>query len=90
MSRRVLRETRARFELLHAGGRKLGLAASLRRPGGNATGVAILTAMLAAKRVERLRELVRQATVVAVLVNPINSNLAESTVNECRRCDARP
>jgi putative ABC transport system substrate-binding protein len=61
---------------------KLGLAASLSRPGGNATGVAILTAMLAAKRVELLHELVPQATVIAALVNPTNPSLAESIVND--------
>jgi len=47
-----------------------GLAASLARPGGNLTGVSFLTVDLHPKRFELLSELVPQARVIALLVNP--------------------
>jgi putative tryptophan/tyrosine transport system substrate-binding protein len=48
----------------------LGLAASLNRPGGNATGISILTLNLEPKRLEFLRELVPQATIIGALLDP--------------------
>jgi putative ABC transport system substrate-binding protein len=61
---------------------KLGLVASLARPGGNATGVNFFIAELAAKRLGLLREMVPGMARVAVLVNPANAPNSESTVKD--------
>src|SRR5215472_3778355 len=50
-----------------------GLAASLARPGGNITGISTMSVELIPKRLELLCELVPQAKVIALLVNPNNS-----------------
>ena len=52
----------------------LGLVASLARPGGNLTGVSTMAPELSPKRLELLSELVPQVGVIALLVNPYNSN----------------
>ena len=51
---------------------KSGAVAALNRPGGNATGVSLLTVAIEAKRLQLLHELVPTAAVVAIIVNPNN------------------
>jgi putative ABC transport system substrate-binding protein len=60
-----------------------GLVASLARPGGNLTGVTIITVGLMPKRLELLCDLVPEAKVIALLVNPSNS-LSERMMQEVR------
>jgi ABC-type uncharacterized transport system substrate-binding protein len=60
---------------------RLGLVASLARPGGNLTGINFLNVELVAKGLEILRELVPAATRVAVLINPANATNAEATLS---------
>jgi ABC-type uncharacterized transport system substrate-binding protein len=61
---------------------RLGLVASLSRPGGNLTGVNSFATEVTAKRLEILRELVPAAARVAVLVNPTVPHVAEGTLKD--------
>jgi putative ABC transport system substrate-binding protein len=61
---------------------RLGLVASLARPGGNATGINFFVQEVTAKRLRLLHELVPKAVRVAVLVNPGNVSVAEATLRE--------
>jgi hypothetical protein len=54
---------------------KLGIVASLNKPGGNITGVSFLINELAAKEIELLHELMPNASVIGFLVNPKDPNL---------------
>src|SRR6185295_17297842 len=51
---------------------RAGIAASLARPGKNFTGVTFLTDEMAAKRIELLKEVVPNASRVAVIFNPLH------------------
>jgi ABC-type uncharacterized transport system substrate-binding protein len=64
---------------------RLGLVASLARPGGNATGVNFFSDELVAKRLELLRELVPAASRVAVLLNPANAGTMLQDVQAAAR-----
>jgi len=61
---------------------KLGLVASLARPGGNATGFNIFSVEVTAKRLGLLHDLVPKAIRIAVLVNPANTQIAETTLRD--------
>ena len=61
---------------------RLGLVASLNRPGGNVTGVTKANVEIAPKRLQLLHELVPTASVMALLVNPANPTLAETNTKE--------
>jgi putative ABC transport system substrate-binding protein len=63
---------------------QLGLVASLARPGGNATGINFFTQEVVAKRLRLLHDLVPKAVRMAVLINPGNPSVAESTLREVR------
>ena len=58
---------------------RLGLAASMNRPGGNVTGVSFLAHILVGKQLELLQELIPTAKVVGALINPGNPVAATDT-----------
>src|SRR5262245_39223463 len=69
---------------------RVGLIDSLNRPGGNATGVSLLTTSAEAKRLGLLNEVVPAASVFGVLINP-NYQAADAQlreVQEAGRCEA--
>jgi putative ABC transport system substrate-binding protein len=61
---------------------RLGLVASLARPGGNATGINFFVGEVVAKRLGLLHDVVPKAVRIAVLVNPANVPIAEATLRE--------
>ena len=64
---------------------KLGLVASIPRPGGNATGVNYFSHEVVAKRLQLLHDLALKAVRVAVLVNPTNALTAEPTLRDVQK-----
>jgi len=62
---------------------KLGLVASLARPGGNITGVSGIATMLVAKRLQLLHDMVPNVRSFAILINPANPQ-AEADVTEAQ------
>jgi len=66
-----------------------GLVASLSRPGGNITGITVLTSGLVTKRLELLREMVPSADIIGLLSNRNNPNLAAETTDVVAAAAAR-
>jgi putative tryptophan/tyrosine transport system substrate-binding protein len=61
---------------------RLGLAASISRPGSNMTGINVLNAEVAAKRLELLRDRVPGVTRIAVFVNPADAAMMETQLRD--------
>lgn len=63
---------------------EIGLVTSMNRPGGNVTGVSVISSALGAKQLGVLRELVPTARSIAYLVNPANPN-SESNIKNAQQ-----
>jgi putative ABC transport system substrate-binding protein len=70
---------------------RLGLVASINRPGGNATGAELITTRLGLKRLGLLRDLVPSGAVIGMLINPDNVNATPERldVEEAARASGR-
>ena len=64
---------------------RLGLVASLSRPGGNLTGATTLNEELVAKRIELAHKAIPKATSIALLVNPTSPTLAEAAIEDAQQ-----
>jgi putative ABC transport system substrate-binding protein len=60
---------------------RLGLVDNLARPGGNATGINFFVGEVIAKRLRLLHDMVPKAVRIAVLVDPANASITETTLN---------
>jgi putative tryptophan/tyrosine transport system substrate-binding protein len=80
---RAAKDATSTIPIVFVGGDPIaaGLVASLARPGGNLTGMVFMTAEMVPKRLELVSELVPQAGVIALLVNP-NNPLPEPILRE--------
>ena len=63
---------------------RLGLVASMNRPEGNLTGLTTLNVVLAPKRLELLHEFIPTTSVVAILVNPTDPTITETTTRDAQ------
>ena len=63
---------------------RLGLVASLAHPGGNVTGINFQTSEVVAKRLRLLHDMLPKAARIAVLINPGNPTIAQSTVRDAQ------
>jgi len=71
---------------------RVGLVASLARPGGNVTGLSLLTPELSGRRLQMITEMLPQLTRVGVLANPDNLSYAlflEETMNAAQQIGAQ-
>jgi putative tryptophan/tyrosine transport system substrate-binding protein len=88
---RAAKDATATIPIVFMGGAdpvKAGLVASINRPGGNVTGVSLLSANLVAKRIGLLHELIPRATVIGVIIDrdvKVESDLVLQEVTEALR-----
>ena len=89
---RAAKDATATIPIVFMGGAdpvKAGLVASINRPGGNVTGVSLLSGDLVAKRIGLLHELVPRATVIGVLIDGALRVESEIVLQEVREAGRR-